>query len=142
MDCDEERERCTYAKITLCDKEGLDGQALRSCYQCGSEGLHHHMCANSTPELEKASSVANSTATLCAVCAGVLSLDDVTLLGSDQAAAKLAATESGVPALATAAVSADTIESNESAAGQNAVLQVALQPTASTQASASAPDHI
>eukprot|EP00965_Chrysotila_dentata_P103749 3424407-Pleurochrysis_carterae.AAC.3 len=53
-----------------------------------SSSLHHHMCAVSTPELEKKFTVPNSTSTLCAVCANVLTLDQVTLIQTDQAAAK------------------------------------------------------
>eukprot|EP00965_Chrysotila_dentata_P231975 6198682-Pleurochrysis_carterae.AAC.1 len=84
-------EQCTYAQITQCDKEGLAGQALRNCYQCGSEGLHHHMCAVSEPRLQKASAVPNSTSTLCAVCANILTLAQVTMTCTDAAAAKLVA---------------------------------------------------
>eukprot|EP00965_Chrysotila_dentata_P053348 1770405-Pleurochrysis_carterae.AAC.1 len=47
------------------------------------------MCAVSKPAFEKASSVPNTTFTKCAVCAGILTTEQVTLIGSDQAAAKL-----------------------------------------------------
>eukprot|EP00965_Chrysotila_dentata_P115716 3824257-Pleurochrysis_carterae.AAC.1 len=73
---EQDAEQCSYAQITRCHEEGLSGKGLRSCYQCGSEGLHHHMCAVSTPELEKASAAeGNANATMCAVCAAVLTLD-------------------------------------------------------------------
>eukprot|EP00965_Chrysotila_dentata_P193064 6175521-Pleurochrysis_carterae.AAC.1 len=81
---------CTYALITRCNKEGLNGTALRNCYQCGSEGLHHHMCAVSEPKLEKASAVPHTSETKCAVCADVLTLDQVILGDSDKAAAHYA----------------------------------------------------
>eukprot|EP00965_Chrysotila_dentata_P240191 6203570-Pleurochrysis_carterae.AAC.1 len=90
----ESDEVCTYAQITRCHEEGLNGKSLRNCGQCGSEGLHHHMCAVSTAELEAKSRVSDaSTETLCAVCAGVLTIDQVLLIGTDQAAAKFAAKE-------------------------------------------------
>eukprot|EP00965_Chrysotila_dentata_P187685 6172289-Pleurochrysis_carterae.AAC.1 len=63
------------------------------------------MCAVSTPELEKASAVTGSRdSSKCAVCAGVLTLDQVILSGSDQAAAELASKdqEQGNPKDATA----------------------------------------
>eukprot|EP00965_Chrysotila_dentata_P124182 4104093-Pleurochrysis_carterae.AAC.1 len=72
---EEEVEKCTYALLTRCNDEGLSGEAMRKCYQCYSEGIHHHACAVSTEELEAKSAVANSTSTLCAVCAGVLTID-------------------------------------------------------------------
>eukprot|EP00965_Chrysotila_dentata_P215723 6188950-Pleurochrysis_carterae.AAC.1 len=74
---EEEHEQCTYAQLTRCNEEDLNGKALRNCYQCGSEGVHHHICAVSTPDFEKASAVPNSTDTLCAVCAGLLTLDQM-----------------------------------------------------------------
>eukprot|EP00965_Chrysotila_dentata_P237517 6201955-Pleurochrysis_carterae.AAC.1 len=87
-------EQCTYAQITRCHEEGLAGKSLQNCGQCGYEGLHHHMCAVSTAELEAKSRVSDtSTKTLCAVCAGVLTIDQVLLIGSDRAAAKFAAKE-------------------------------------------------
>eukprot|EP00965_Chrysotila_dentata_P227473 6196039-Pleurochrysis_carterae.AAC.5 len=94
MEPEELDNQYTYMQITRCHEEGFSGQSLRSCYQCGSEGMHHHMNAVSKPELEKASAVPSSSSTLCAVCAGVLTLDQVTLIESDQAAAKLATNES------------------------------------------------
>eukprot|EP00965_Chrysotila_dentata_P178605 5898866-Pleurochrysis_carterae.AAC.3 len=48
-----EAKQCAYTQITQCTEEGLAGKGLRQCFQCGSEGLHHHMCAVSTPELER-----------------------------------------------------------------------------------------
>eukprot|EP00965_Chrysotila_dentata_P193587 6175861-Pleurochrysis_carterae.AAC.1 len=85
-------DECSYAKLTRCNEEGLSGKGLRNCYQCGSEGLHHHMCAVSSPEFEKKSAVeGRSNDSLCAVCAGILTIDEVTMLNSDQAAAKFAA---------------------------------------------------
>eukprot|EP00965_Chrysotila_dentata_P165479 5464858-Pleurochrysis_carterae.AAC.1 len=69
-------EQCTcHAQLAHCNKEALSGQALRNCHQCGSEGLHHHMCAVSTPDLAaKASAVCDSSSTLCVVCGGALTL--------------------------------------------------------------------
>eukprot|EP00965_Chrysotila_dentata_P080037 2640133-Pleurochrysis_carterae.AAC.1 len=53
------------------------------------------MCAVSTPDLEKVSRVSNSSNdSLCAVCAGLLTIDQVLMTSSDQAAAKFAAKES------------------------------------------------
>eukprot|EP00965_Chrysotila_dentata_P225616 6194877-Pleurochrysis_carterae.AAC.1 len=76
MESDKNIEQCTYAQITRCHEEELSGQALRTCYQCGSEGLHHHMCAVSNPRLEAASAVKGSqNDSLCAVCAGILTLE-------------------------------------------------------------------
>eukprot|EP00965_Chrysotila_dentata_P168220 5555286-Pleurochrysis_carterae.AAC.1 len=66
MDKEEASEQCQYAQLTGCNEDGLNGKALRSCYQCGSEGLYYHMCAVSKPEFEKASAVPDSTETLCA----------------------------------------------------------------------------
>eukprot|EP00965_Chrysotila_dentata_P024816 822698-Pleurochrysis_carterae.AAC.4 len=114
---EEEVEQCTYAKITGCDKEGLSGISLRSCYQCGSEGLHHHMCAIGTPELETASAVPNGDSTLCAVCAGVLTLDDVTLIGTDKAAAKLASTQHASTTSVVSMPTSDDASSNYAAGG-------------------------
>eukprot|EP00965_Chrysotila_dentata_P224959 6194488-Pleurochrysis_carterae.AAC.1 len=88
LDMDEEVEQCTYTLLTKCHDEGLSGKSMRNCYQCGSEGRHHHMCAVSNEVLQAASAVANSTSTLCAVCAGVLSLDQVSMIESDQGAAQ------------------------------------------------------
>eukprot|EP00965_Chrysotila_dentata_P134773 4457960-Pleurochrysis_carterae.AAC.1 len=65
----------TYALITRCNAEGLKDTPLRNCCQCGSESLHHHMCAVGQPDLEKASAVPNTSETKCAVCAGILTLD-------------------------------------------------------------------
>eukprot|EP00965_Chrysotila_dentata_P010895 354387-Pleurochrysis_carterae.AAC.1 len=59
-------DQCTYALLTGCSREGLNGQALRKCVQCGSEGMHHHMCAVSNEELEQKSAVPNSSDTKCA----------------------------------------------------------------------------
>eukprot|EP00965_Chrysotila_dentata_P040807 1352735-Pleurochrysis_carterae.AAC.1 len=88
-------EQCTYAQLAHCDKEGLSGQALRNCHQYGSEGLHHHMCAVSTPHLaEKASAVCDSSSTLCAVCAGALTLAQVIMFCTDEAAGQHASKSS------------------------------------------------
>eukprot|EP00965_Chrysotila_dentata_P053243 1767329-Pleurochrysis_carterae.AAC.1 len=54
------------------------------------------MCAVSNPLFESASKVPDTNLTKCAVCAGILTLDEVMLVGSDQAAAKLAADKSHV----------------------------------------------
>eukprot|EP00965_Chrysotila_dentata_P009929 323783-Pleurochrysis_carterae.AAC.1 len=90
VSADNDEPQCTYALITQCNKDGLNGTGLRSCYQCGSEGMHHHMCAVSDPKLELASAVPNTSETKCAVCAGVLTLDQVMLADSDTAAAQCA----------------------------------------------------
>eukprot|EP00965_Chrysotila_dentata_P044941 1493221-Pleurochrysis_carterae.AAC.1 len=86
-----EEEQCSYALLTRCHEEGLSGKGLRKCYQCGSEGMHHHMCAVSNEKLQKASAVPNGTNTLCAVCANVLTIDQVSMIESDQGAAPLLA---------------------------------------------------
>eukprot|EP00965_Chrysotila_dentata_P051329 1702308-Pleurochrysis_carterae.AAC.1 len=52
------------------------------------------MCAVSQPHLEKASAVSGSSNdSLCAVCAGVLTLEQVSLITTNQAASKLASDE-------------------------------------------------
>eukprot|EP00965_Chrysotila_dentata_P003610 118818-Pleurochrysis_carterae.AAC.1 len=77
-------EQCTYASITQCNKEGHSGKSLRCCYQHGSEGLHHHMCAVSEPRLEQASAVPDSTKILCSVCAGILTIAQVLTTCTDK----------------------------------------------------------
>eukprot|EP00965_Chrysotila_dentata_P032511 1083201-Pleurochrysis_carterae.AAC.3 len=89
-DVADDEPQCTYALITRCNKECLNCTALSNCYQCVSEGLHHHMCAVGQPDLEKASAVPHLSKTKCAVCAGVLTLDQVMLAESDTAAAQFA----------------------------------------------------
>eukprot|EP00965_Chrysotila_dentata_P262697 6214646-Pleurochrysis_carterae.AAC.1 len=112
-------DECTYAKLTHCNEEGLSGKGLRNCYQCGSEGLHHHMCAVSTPELERKSAVeGRSTDTLCAVCAGVFTIDEITMLDSDQAAAKFAADQRSEHEVSATSDASKSISARGSAATQ------------------------
>lgn len=63
---------CNYHLFTGCcgANEVEPEKGLRDCHKCGDAGKHHHFCA-ADPQYEAASAVPNTTATLCALCAGI-----------------------------------------------------------------------